>query len=78
MVLRKKKVLFFGEMPSSSVTGISLSNKINLDILTQSGFEVLVVEEKTDHRQHEKRGLVKIMTVLSNYLRFLKIFTKKT
>ncbi|MDA9196986.1 glycosyltransferase family 4 protein [Akkermansiaceae bacterium] len=74
----KKRIIFFGELPSGCVTGISLSNKLNLEILRESGFEVEIVEERTHLRQHKKRGIKKILSVLLNYLRFVYVLMKNT
>ena len=55
-----KKILFTGELPPNIYHGVSLSNRINLDLLS-SKFDITVDEEITFSQDHKKTNLSKIL-----------------
>ncbi len=60
----KNKILFFGELAPNIVHGISLANKLNIDLLSNR-FKVEVVEEKSDFKEYGKRNSSKIKKMFS-------------
>ena len=60
---RLAKILFFGELAPHVVHGISLSNRLNIELLERQA-DVHVVEEKTDIAEHSKRSRSKVVRVL--------------
>lgn len=70
-----KSILFFGELPPSSINGISISNQINIDIL-KSKYNVITVKEFSDLRFHEQGSFSKALSFLNSYLEFLKSLFK--
>lgn len=60
----KSKILFFGELSPNIVHGISLANKLNIDLLNDS-FDVDAVEEKSDFKEYGKRNSSKIKKMFS-------------
>ncbi len=57
-----KKILFFGELPSTITHGISLANQLNIDILGKY-YEIMIIQEKTYLVEHKKRSFHKIQGV---------------
>ena len=53
------KILFFGELVPNIVHGISLANRLNIDLLSDV-FEIKIVEEKSDFKEYGKRNSSKI------------------
>jgi glycosyltransferase involved in cell wall biosynthesis len=46
--MKKKKILFFGELPPLSTNGVSLSNKLNIDILERFYTVIKLIENRSD------------------------------
>ncbi|MFK8029508.1 MAG: glycosyltransferase family 4 protein [Gammaproteobacteria bacterium] len=69
--MNRKKVLFFGELAPGVVHGISLSNRLNVDLLSQHT-EMHIIEELTDLAAHGKRNRSKF---LGAFRSIKKIFT---
>lgn len=61
--INRPKFLFFGELPPAVVHGVSLSNKINTDILRELG-ELHIVEEEWDLSVHGQFSMKKVISVL--------------
>lgn len=59
------KILFFGELAPNIVHGISLANRLNIDLLSDC-FNVDVKEEKSDFKEYGKRNSSKIKKILFN------------
>lgn len=59
----QNKILFFGELSPNIIHGISLSNRLNIDLLSTK-FHIEIVEEKTDLNEHNKRNSSKIKKIL--------------
>lgn len=57
--VKQRKFLFFGELPPAVVHGVSISNKINTDILSEMG-DLHIIEEKWSLKDHERFALRKI------------------
>lgn len=70
--MRNLSLLFFGELPPNIIHGISLSNKLNIDILKEN-ITVDIIEEKTSLKQHNKKSLSKIINIFQYSF---KIFRK--
>jgi len=64
---RKKRLLFFGELPQDSVHGISIANEINLKML-ESGFAIDRIEEYSRLAEHNKVTFNKIIDFIKNSL----------
>lgn len=64
---RPDHILFWGELPPYTLSGISLSNQQILNILTEEGFEVCILEEKS----WKKSSFGKILYYLFLYLKLL-------
>jgi len=60
----ENRILFFGELAPNIVHGISLANRLNIDLLNDS-FDVDIVEEKSDFREYGKRNSSKIKKMFS-------------
>jgi len=83
------KILFFGELAPNIVHGISLANRLNIDLLSDI-FEISIVEEKSDFKEYGKRNSSKIKKIISyakeiftlnkknNYSYFYTIFSLST
>lgn len=56
------KILFFGELFPNIIHGISLSNRLNIDLLSTK-FHLDIIEEKTDLNEHNKRNSSKIKKI---------------
>jgi glycosyltransferase involved in cell wall biosynthesis len=72
-----QRILFIGELPENSLHGISIANKINLDML-KSEFEIEIVEDKSGLISHDKVSLNKIIGfILNNLIILFKSITKR-
>ena len=60
ILMNLNKVLFFGELAPGVIHGISLSNKLNIDLMSKHS-EVYTVEERTDLAEHGKRNTSKVV-----------------
>jgi glycosyltransferase involved in cell wall biosynthesis len=69
------KILFFGELAPNIVHGISLSNKLNIDLL-KSISQIEVVEEQTTLSQHNKITFSKVKNIFT-YLKKIYFLNKK-
>jgi len=63
----KEYLLFFGELPSGNIHGISISNSINLSILSEK-FIIHVVEEKGEFKRNLFSHFLKIIMLMANGL----------
>jgi glycosyltransferase involved in cell wall biosynthesis len=59
-----------GELPPKSINGVSISNKINLSILSKY-FHIILITEFSDIKSHKKLTLKKIISQFSFYSIFL-------
>lgn len=73
----KIKILFFGELPPNVVHGVSISNKINTDILAEIG-ELSIVEEKWDLRYHDQFSIRKIFLTLKSVFEIWRVSFSKS
>lgn len=71
----KPNIIFFGELPESIVHGISISNKINIDILKEK-YNVIIISEESKISDHSKFTYYKFLKILK-YLYLLLKFKKK-
>jgi len=62
-----KSLFFFGELPPTAVHGISLSNELNIKILSDY-FKIKIVEEVVPLRLHNKFSIMKICIQGKNIL----------
>lgn len=69
--MSKNKILFYGELPTSIVHGISISNKINLTILEEK-FGIVELEEKRNIINYDDK-IFKIIKLFAEYLKFISI-----
>lgn len=69
-------IIFVGELPPHTITGVSISNKINIEIL-KSKFHVTIVEEYYLINKHDKISLSKAINFLKTYLNYLSLIVKK-
>lgn len=60
----KNKILFFGEMAPNIIHGISLANKLNIDLLSKN-YIVDIVEEKSNLKEHNKLNSSRIKKICS-------------
>lgn len=60
----KNKILFFGGLAPQIVHGISLANKLNTD-LSSDTFDMEIVEEKSNLKEHNKSSNSKIKKIFS-------------
>ena len=67
MLTPKPKLLFLGELPPNSINGVSISNKINLTILSKY-FDIILITEFSNIKSHKKFTIKKISGQLSFYL----------
>jgi len=61
----KNTILFFGEMVPNITHGISLANKLNIDLLGKK-FDVGIVEEKSNFKEYNKKITSKIKKFISS------------
>lgn|GEM_PF-1022423 len=73
----KLKILFFGELPPNVVHGVSISNKINTDILSEIG-DLTIVEEKWSLQYHNRFAFHKIYFTLQSMFRVWKMINKNS
>lgn len=66
------KVLFYGELPDSSLHGVSIENQINLNIL-RTVYRVDEIEDELSLKEHNKKSGRKVINLLLNNW---KIFIK--
>lgn len=74
---KKLKFLFFGELPPAVVHGVSISNKINTDILAELG-ELHIIEEKWSLKDHERIAFTKIGSTFQSVFRIWQTSFKKS
>ena len=65
--MKKRRLLFYGELPPNSIHGIAISNKINLKML-ESSYIIDIVKEKNKLTEHNKISVNKLANVLKNNL----------
>ncbi|MDY0116835.1 MAG: glycosyltransferase family 4 protein [Sulfurimonadaceae bacterium] len=70
-----KKILFFGELAPNIIHGISLANRLNIDLLSKKYF-LDIVEEKSELKEHNKRTSSKIIKIWS-YIKEIYNLNKK-
>ena len=63
-------LLFFGELPTIQTHGVSLSNKINLNIL-KTRYNVIISEEVTSLTLHSRNPVYKLKQFIKNIYTFL-------
>ncbi len=68
-------IIFVGELPSTIIHGVSVSNKINIDILSEM-FKIIIIEEKSKIRHHAKFHFSKITNIFYYTFQIIKIRTK--
>lgn len=71
MISKKKKILFFGELPPTSIHGASISNEINLRMLANNYFISKVVEIYSI-KNHSSGYIIKVFFFISSYLKFIQ------
>ena len=71
----KANILFFGEFPQNIVHGISISNEINFDILSEK-FNVIKVHESSKMKYHAKFSLSKFYLIFKHIFLILGIKLK--
>ena len=65
------KLIFFGEISPNTIHGVSISNSINLNLL-QTSYDIDIIEEKNDIKQHNIFTTQKINNFLRSYFIYLK------
>jgi glycosyltransferase involved in cell wall biosynthesis len=70
------RLLFIGELPHTLINGVSLSNELNLKLLSDH-YEVVIIEEKVDFSLHNSRSIKKFFEFLSRVCRLIFISDKK-
>ena len=70
--MKKKKIIFYGELYPKTIHGVSISNSINLNCLAES-FYIDIVEEKFSFRSHNLVSIGKIIL----FLKYLIVFFSK-
>ena len=85
----KNKLLFYGELAPNIVHGISLANRLNIDLLSKV-YDITIVEEETDLKNHNKSSKSKVKKIFSymnnifklnrknNYTYFYTVFALST
>ena len=66
-----RKLIFFGELPPFSINGISISNEINLKILSDYFELIIICESRNLDRRGKLYGVHKIFASLKDLSRFL-------
>ncbi len=69
------RLLFIGELPNSLENGVSISNKLNLDLL-KSQLNVVIIEEKVYPSLHTRVSLIKFFGFVSRLFRAICIKSK--
>lgn len=72
----KKNLLFFGELPNNHAHGVSISNRINIEIL-QTKYNVVISEETTSLNAHSKKYFLKTLQFLKNIIEFIHNIRKQ-
>ncbi len=80
----KNNILFFGELPNNIVHGISVSNEINIEILSEK-FNVIKIHEESIMNEHTKftflktlkfiKYIFKLVVVKFKYMNFIYLYT---
>lgn len=61
-------LIFFGELPNKAIHGISISNKINLDVLKKK-YTLYVVQENVDLKYFNRIAIFKIYAFLNSLIK---------
>lgn len=64
-MLKKRHLLFFGELPPDSIHGIAISNSINLNLL-RSSFSIDIIREFTLLSEHGRNSAFKFIKRINN------------
>lgn len=72
---KKKKILFFGELPPKSVHGVSFSNDVNISMLNEN-FDIDVIEEYIDLIEHGQFSIKKYISFLNYCFQVIKFSFK--
>lgn len=70
-MFKPKKILFFGELPPNTLHGASISNSININVLSRK-FDLTVVQESYSINQHNTRGTIKYFNFLNSIISLFK------
>lgn len=70
------KLIFFGEISPNTIHGVSISNSINLNLL-QDHYEIDIIEEKNDLKDHNLFTINKAISFLKSYFTFINKSFKK-
>ena len=68
---RNTKILFWGGLPPATINGVTISNLINLNILSKE-FQIDCIEECNSFRHHGKLSLFKIKSFVKSNLAIIK------
>ena len=72
-----KSILFFGELPPKTIHGVSISNKINIDVL-KTVHSLVLIEEYSALKYHNKPSLSKTISFFKALLSFfVEIFKRR-
>ena len=71
-----KSLLFYGELPSSAIHGIAISNMINLDLLRKF-FHIEIIEEKSTLGEIKRITYIKILRLAKDQVSILTKSIKK-
>ena len=71
----KNNIIFFGELPENIIHGISISNEINIDILSEY-FNVIKIHEVTNMNEHSKFTFSKSYNFLKYLFKLLRLKLK--
>jgi glycosyltransferase involved in cell wall biosynthesis len=69
--MRKKKIIFYGEIPPKTVHGASISNFINIQLLIKH-FDVEIIEEFSNLKYHNQFSFYKLISFLSSLIKLFK------
>jgi glycosyltransferase involved in cell wall biosynthesis len=72
----KPKILFIGELPPAHTNGISISNQLNISVLSEK-FDVDIIEEKYLNNSHGKFDLKKTWYLLQRLYQ-IKVYSTNT
>lgn len=75
--VKRQIFLFFGELPPAVVHGVSISNKINTDILSEIG-DLHIIEEKWSLKDHERFSFRKIGSTFQSAFNIWKVSFKES
>lgn len=73
---RKKRMLFFGELPPATIHGASISNSINLKMLAEE-FQIIKINEVYSIKNHSSGHLKKLFLFIRSYLIFIDSLVKR-